>query len=278
MPYCDSLTRHYIVLLSWILLPILTISFAHGQGLSVSPSRILFKGEPGETVTQAITFVNNSKNEFNFTSGIKDWDRDSTGTKRYFPVGQIKDSNGKWIQLSAGSFGLKPGETKEVNLSLVIPKNDTSKRLTHSMVFFTQVKEQMKKKPNQAEVGVNVLIEVGVQVYHMPVGLPAGDLEFLAFVDKGISGNSKTGIRKMAVKVKNSGQINKDAYVRFELTNKDTGEEIPIKSIAIAMLPGAEQWVNLDLPANLKGNYLAVAILDAGSQYDLKVAEKEVTY
>lgn len=82
----------------------------------------------------------------------------------------------------------------------------------------------------------------------------------------------------MMVKVKNTGQINKDAYVRFELTNIETGEEIPVKSIAVAMLPEAEQWIQLDLPATLKGRYLAVAILDAGAQYDLKIAEKEITY
>jgi hypothetical protein len=83
----------------------------------------------------------------------------------------------------------------------------------------------------------------------------------------------------MDVHVKNTGQINKDAYVRFELTNTETGEEIPIKAVAIAMLPSSDQWVQIDLPEKLAaGHYLAVAILDAGSQYDLKIAEKEITY
>jgi hypothetical protein len=37
--------------------------------------------------------------------------------------------------------------------------------------------------------------------------------------------------------------------------------------------------VQIDLPEKLAaGHYLAVAILDAGSQYDLKIAEKEITY
>ncbi len=83
----------------------------------------------------------------------------------------------------------------------------------------------------------------------------------------------------MDIHVKNTGQINKDAYVRFELTNTETGEEIPIKAVAIAMLPSSDQWVQIDLPEKLAaGRYLAVAILDAGSQYDLKIAEKEITY
>ncbi|MNM80136.1 hypothetical protein D3C81_920870 [compost metagenome] len=50
-------------------------------------------------------------------------------------------------------------------------------------------------------------------------------------------------------------------------------------AVAIAMLPDSEQWVRVDLPHKLApGRYLAVAILDAGSQYDLKIAEKEITY
>lgn len=146
------------------------------------------------------------------------------------------------------------------------------------MLFFTQVKEQ--KAALQNGLNMNVLIEVGIQIYHTPSGLNPGDLEFLAFEDRHNT-PSQTGrsVRRMDVHVKNTGQINKDAYVRFELTNTETGEEIPIKAVAIAMLPSADQWVQIDLPEKLAAErYLAIAILDAGSQYDLKIAEKEITF
>lgn len=117
-----------------------------------------------------------------------------------------------------------------------------------------------------------------MQVYHVPDGLLPGTLEFLAFEDRGIKKKDTALVRAMSIKVKNNGQLNKDAYVRFELTNIETGEEIIIKPIAIAMLPYAVQSIHLELPGNLKGRFLAVSILDAGSQYSLKVAEKEITY
>lgn len=247
------------------------------QGISVSPSRLFFKGQPGETVTQIVTFSNTSKSELNFISSIKDWDRDSTGIKLYYPAGRLPVSNAKWLSLASSSVSLAPGEVREVSLNMKIPEDGGAARLTNSMLFFTQVKPQNKVNARNANMGVDILFEMGIQVYHVPEGLSPGDLEFLAFEERAAASATDT-LKTMAVKIRNSGNINKDAYVRFELTNKTSGEEIQMKPIAIAMLPKAEQWVNLDLPAKLKGKFLVVAILDAGSQYDLKVAEKEITY
>lgn len=253
------------------------ITLCHAQGISVSPSRIFFKGEPGQAVTQTITLNNSTNADFNFVANLKDWDRDSLGNKRYYSANQRKQSNASWLALSENSLDLSPGETKRVNLTMTIPPAGQTTQLTNSMLFFTQVKEQ--KKDLQNGLNVNVLLELGIQVYHTPNGLAAGNLEFLAFEDKGILAESAGAkVRQMFVKIKNTGQINKDGYLRFELTNIETGEEIPVKAIAIAILPEAEQWIKVNLPTELTGHYLAVAILDAGSQYDLKIAEKEITY
>ncbi|MDF2516811.1 MAG: hypothetical protein K0R59_2107 [Sphingobacterium sp.] len=253
-------------------------TLVHGQGISISPSRIFFTGEAGQTVSQAITFNNSSASTLAFVANLKDWDRDSLGSKRYYTTGNNAGSNASWLTLSENTVQLAPGETKVVNLSMTIPDHPTTKQQRHSMLFFTQVKEQKAAQANGLQM--NVLIEVGIQVYHTPAGLKAGDLEFLAFEDKGaVTVRDSKTVRRMEAKVKNTGQINKDSYVRFELTNIETGEETPVEAVAIAMLPDSEQWVRVDLPGKLApGRYLAVAILDAGSQYDLKIAEKEITY
>ncbi|MFD1771585.1 hypothetical protein [Sphingobacterium suaedae] len=253
-----------------------TVTLVFGQGISVSPSRVFFKGEAGQTVSQAITFQNGSNGTLDFVAQFKDWDRDSLGVKRYYPTGGGRHSNAEWLSLSESTLRLAPGESKSVVLSMTIPLANHAPLLTNSMLFFTQANEQSKMI--RQGVAVNVLLEVGIQVYHVPSGLTAGDLEFLAFEDRGRIEQAGRVVRRMAVKVKNTGQINKDAYVRFELTSIESGAEIPVKAVAVAMLPEAEQWIQLDLPADLTGRYLAVAILDAGRQYDLKVAEKEITY
>lgn len=249
---------------------------AKSQGFSLSPTRLFFTGNPGETISQTLTFGNSTNKTVSYVARIQDFDRDTLGNKVYYDSNTRPSSNASWISFSTSSVVVGPGETKQILVSLNIPAG--SKKLTNSMVFFTQVKEQVQETVKARSFGVNVLVELGIQVYYSPNGLSAGEFEFLAFDDRGIIDTQKTKTRRLALKIHNNGAINKDAFIRFELTNKETGEEIKIEPTTIAMLPDATQWVYLDLPTDLKGKFLVVALLDAGSTYDLKVAEKEITY
>jgi hypothetical protein len=253
--------------------------FSHrtmGQGFSVSPSRLSFTGNPGETVAQTISLSNTSQSILTFSSRIQDFDRDSLGNKSYYDAGTRPSSNAKWLSMSSTSVKLLPGETKKLNISMAIPA--VAKSNTQSMMFFTQVKDPSSAAVGGKSIGVSILMEMGVQVYYTPNGLNSGDLEFLAFEDRGIVSDGKVQMRKLMVKIHNTGDINKDAFVRLELTNKETGEEHKIDPASIAMLPNATQWVTFNLPIKLSGTFLAVALLDAGAAYDLKIAEKEITY
>ncbi|WP_188508410.1 Fn3-like domain-containing protein [Parapedobacter pyrenivorans] len=250
---------------------------AKAQGIAVSPSRVFFEGAPGETVVQALTFSNTSNMPFTLRASIKDWQRDSLGRKVYFPAATLEHSNSNWITLSTSTVTLQPGATQEVMLTMTVPEG-VPKRLTNSMVFFTQTKARQSTISETPQLGVNVLLELGVQAYHDPGALAVGELNFIAFEDFGITTAASGPVRRLGVKIKNSGELNQDAHLRFELTDMTTGEELPVSTVPIAMLPGAEQWVYIDADAGLDGRYLAVAILDAGSSYDLKVAEKELTY
>ncbi|MBB5636571.1 hypothetical protein HDF26_001940 [Pedobacter cryoconitis] len=267
--------RLLTILFTLYLAPVL-LNPAQGQGFSISPSRIFFTGNPGETVSQTITFGNTSGGVLSFTTRKQDWERDSLGTKVYYDSNTKPLSNAGWITLSSNDVSVQPGENKQVIISLNIPAD--AKKLTSSMLFFTQVREQEAQQKSTAKIGINVLMEVGIQVYYVPRGLSPGELEFLSFDDHGLYENGKNKYRRLALKIHNKGSLNKDAFIRFELTNKETGEEIKIKPEVLAMLPDATQWVMVDLPFDLKGKFLAVALLDAGSSYDLKVAEKEIIY
>lgn len=265
-----------ILLITLCLVPLL-VHTALGQGISLSPTRLFFTGKPGETVSQTISFSNTSDKALTFTTRIQDFERDSLGIKHYFADDNRENSNVKWLSLSSGNIIIQPGEKKVVTVTMNIPTQVSQQ--THSMVFFTQAAEQAPQKSSGVALGMVILLEMGIQVYYTPPGLPAGELEFISFADLGNQAdveNKKS--RRLAIKIHNTGAINKDAAIRFELTNKDTGEEIKIKPENIAMLPGATQAVILNLPADLKGKFLVVALLDAGESYDLKVAEKEITY
>lgn len=257
------------------LIPLLSHSVM-GQGISLSPTRLFFTGNPGETVSQTITFSNTSKKPFSFNTRIQDFERDSLGNKVYLNRQTLSASNAGWISISSNGIVIQPGEKQEVILTLNIPKD--ARTQTSSMIFFTQSTEQQPQNIAGTSLGINVLLEMGIQIYYTPKGLSSGELEFISFEDRGNYDNGNNKSRRLALKIHNTGAINKDGFVRFELTNKETGEEIKVKAETIAMLPNATQWVLLDLPADLKGKYLVVAILDAGASYDLKVAEKEIKY
>jgi hypothetical protein len=248
----------------------------NGQGFSISPSRVFFRGNPGETVTHALTFANTSSNKLSFVTKIQDWERDSIGNKVYYDSSTRPSSNAKWLSIPGNEITIEPGETKHVILTMVIPTD--ARQLSHSMIFFTQRQEQQPVQAAKAVIGINIIMEVGIQVYYIPKGLNAGDLEFLAFEDRGLIETAGVKKRTLAIKIRNNGGLNKDAWVRIELTNKETGEEIKVEPVTIAMLPDATQWITVNLPGTLKGKFLAIAMLDAGSFYDLKVAEKELIY
>ena len=131
------------------------LNTASGQGLSISPSRIFFNGAPGETVSQTVLFGNTSNKPLSFITRIQDWDRDSLGTKVYYDSSTMPLSNAKWITLSSNAVTVQPGENKQVIVSLTIPADPVeTKKLTHSMLFFTQVKEQEPQQKAVAKIGL----------------------------------------------------------------------------------------------------------------------------
>src|SRR5690606_26327147 len=137
----------------------------------------------------------------------------------------LKASNGAWLSLSESTLRLKPGETRTLQVHMHIPEDSSAFRLSHSMLFFTQVKEQEASRENRG-LGIRVLLEMGIQIYQVPIGLAPADPEFLAFEDRGLVHEKTDTLRRIAIKIKNSGSKNLDANLRFELTDKTSGSEI----------------------------------------------------
>lgn len=270
---------HFSVLMVRLLvLVLITIPFnaLYAQGVSVSPSRIFYKGRPGQTVTQALTVYNNTSNELSLTTALKDWVRDSTGTKVYFNPGTHPTSNARWISLSESSLTIPAQQNKSLIISLTVPKESSDSLLTNSMLFLTQTREQKKTTTRDSGVGFNVLVEFGVHVYSIPQTLTKGQLEFLSFEKQTLVTKSGVKEQHLRLKIKNNSNTCKDAWLRLELTNKVSGEELKLPPVPLAMLSGVYQWTTIKLPELPKGKYLAVGLLDSGIQSELKVAEKDI--
>ncbi|KIO76137.1 hypothetical protein TH53_16600 [Pedobacter lusitanus] len=158
-----------------------------------------------------------------------------------------------------------------------MPEREKENKLSsNSMLFFTQTNARLPQSEDKAGFGIRISLELGVQLFYLPNDGKPGVLNFLAFDYQTVVDQGKN-LHRLAVKFENTGEINKDGYVRFELTNKETGEEIKIKPVPIAIMPKDFQWVYYTMEKELlPGEYLGVAILDAGENYNLKVAERDI--
>lgn len=253
----------------------LCITTGFSQAISFSPSRIFFKGHPGETVTETVLIANSGTDVYEFNVHLEDWKRDSLGNKVYFKGGTLPNSNNASITLAGSTLKIAPGERKNFTISFTIPDKE-AKQASNSMVFFTQNNARESKANGQSGVGIKTSLELGVQVFYTPFGTRTGDLKFLAFENRILTDRDKK-YNRLEVKFENTGQVNKDAELRFELTNKQSGEEIKLKAIAIAIMPNDFQWAYCLLDENLPaGEYLAVAILDSGDNNNLKIAERTI--
>ncbi|MBV8251428.1 MAG: hypothetical protein JO154_02375 [Chitinophaga sp.] len=245
---------------------------AGAQQISISPARITFHGEPGQTVSETVLISNSGDTNFEFVTSVKDWKRDAIGNKLYQPAGTLPHSNAEQVRLTETHFVVAPHERKTVTVYMDIPQaNDPI--ATNSMLFFTQTNPSERKSAAQGAIGIKIGYEFAIQVFYNSNLAKKGEVEFDSFDYKPTS--DKNTPSSLVVGYHNTGEINKTGQLRVELTNKHTGQEIKLQPSPVAIMPLGKQFINVVLPADLpKGDYLAVGMLDTGAGYRLKVGEK----
>lgn len=245
------------------------------QGISMSPTRLFFTGNPGETVTETLILHNGSGNDYIFEINYKDWKREADGTKIYFKSDSLKTSNASWISTMENIVNIPAGTNKEVLVTMQIPENASSSSVTNSMLFFTQLSKQADKAPTQLGIGIITLFEFGLHIYYTPTSNTIKSLD-ITNIEEIV--NDDTTMRKVAVSITNDGNTVNDATVEFELINTDSGEEIKFKSKSISMTPQTNQVVEFILPDDISGNYMGVSIIKMAGSKDLRVGEKNFAF
>ena len=266
--------RTYLPFSLLLMLLIFCSTSVSAQGISMSPRRLFFTGNAGETVSQTVILSNSSNTDYVFNVNTKDWKREEDGNKVYFDANTIINSNASWISTVETSVNLPAKTDKEIIVTMKIPSNATTS-VTNSMLFFTQIGKQKDAADLQNGIGIIALFEFGLHVYYTPPNNSIQSLDILSIED--ITEENSTA-HKVAVEIKNDGNVINDATVELELTNTISGEEIKLSPINISMLPGTEQVVNFELPEALKGTYLGVSIIKMAGTNDLRVGEKNFEF
>lgn len=251
---------------------ILFLLFSFGiqaQGVSVSPPRLFFSGNPGETIQLPLIFDNSADTDYVFEAHLKDWNRDIQGEKIYFKESSLEASNASWISLEENTIQIPARTSKEILVTLKIPLEASSEAVTNSMLFFTQIKKTEDVQEQKMGLGIITLLEFGIHIYYTPAKNSNRSLDIV-----GIDLIEEQ--RQMKVSIENDGNLVNDASVDLELTHLETGEEIFLPSRPVSMMPEALQEVSFHLPEHLKGSYLAVVIVRMAGTKDLRVGEKRI--
>ena len=255
----------------YIVLLVLLSSQVFGQGISMSPTRAFFTGNPGETVTQTITLSNTSDKDYVFNINTKDWKREEDGNKVYSASGTLEHSNSNWISTLESNITLPAKSSTEILVAMEIPENASPSELTNSMLFFTQIGKQEDQAQQQMGIGIIALFEFGLHVYYTPPKNDKKSLEITA-IDEIVAKEPST--HSVAVRILNDGNVVNDAIVELELTNTASGEDSKLSPINISMMPNTYQTITFTLPENLKGSYMGVTIVKMAGTNDLRVGEK----
>lgn len=248
------------------------ITFANAQtGLQVSPVRLFFPERDGSTQTAIIRVGNPSQQKVVLQVSCADWKRDTLGEKQYYKASSQLNSSCPYLSFNPEFITLMPGQEAQVLTTLKMPSGNQN-ILRNGMIFLTQTNEKELAAQNLQSSGFIIRVQLGVHAYIIPTSLQKKSIQVTD-----ITLAKKDGKRKLKVWIKNDGQLPMESFLRLELMNLDSDEEIKLDAVPFNSLPGEAFWVIADVPDKVEpGKYLISAIADSGPDLSLQVVEIEM--
>lgn len=252
------------------------------------------------TPAQGASFVvsNKTKTAAQAVISVQDWDRDSTGENRFFPVGTTSGTCGRSLTVEPLGTRLDPGSSQEIHVaidSLSLPAHEC-----WAVVFV----ESAIPRVQQTGRMVTYVVRTGVKVYVVPAAAaPNGevvDMRVRPHVrvltadsarPRGVGDSlarqarrdsaviareaADTAHQELALAFANTGSRHVLVQGTLELRRSDNSVAAKIATPRLHVLPGATQHVTMSLPNLPRGRYVALAILDFGGS---DVAAGQVEY
>ncbi len=265
--------------LSILFFAILGTGFTFGQSASVSPSRLYFNAEPGQSQVRRITVTNNSDTPQSFTVNFADFSSPGTdGKTELADPGENPHSASRWLSASPSLVEMAAGESRDVEIILQLPDSPDAERVIWATTLVKLARERTDA-PGLGEdamgFGIMHTFQFVIHVFQTPPSVTYKDARILAFED---SGKDEEGKRTLMLHVENTGEAIIDVATYLELTNLRTGETIREKARAFTTLPGHSRKMNFNLPENLDpGNYSVLGVVDYGDREAVIAAELNIT-
>ena len=230
---------------------------AKAQDFEVSPVKVNFYAEAGQSQSATVTVRNHANKKTAFMLEAADLIlKDKKDLKvRY----SNERSCSQWLNINPSFFELNPSEEKEINITIQVPSDSYSTRWAKIIVKTTE--EQSAFNVDKG-IGAGILIspQIAIKIFQSP----KSNKKYEAVIDqlKEITQVRDTA-RVFTVEVENIGDKIMKSKVYLLASNITSAEEFQYDPVKIEIYPDTKKTVKLYLPKNLPaGEYSLAAILD----------------
>lgn len=243
-------------------------------GISVSPPRIYFDSNSGTSTTQQISVTNVSeKNSLDLAVSLGDWEYDEKGENMMYSANTLANSCASWITVKNNDnyFSLKPGEKKELEITVTPPKVPTDTLTSHTAVLYVS---QMNPVDDFDSKGANIKVSIrsGIKIFHR---FPQSLIRKIEIEDL----KYNQSINKLNLKFRNQSKLWVDGKISGEVINTRTGKKTVLETIVFYTLSGNLRTLSIPVLEVLdKGSYNASIIIDYGDSSQLEMAELNFNY
>lgn len=238
------------------------------QDFEVSPLKLFFNAEPGESQTKFIIVKNHNSKAEAFILSVNDYSINSKGQGQYVQAGSMKNSIADWVSFAPAFFELNPNEEKEIAVTMQQPVGEYGSKWGVIMVKTAQ-EQTAYSADKMVTAGMSVSPRIAVNIYQTP----GTNKDFKSTISNLSEAESVAGdtVRTFNALINNLGDIITDCKVYLIATNVETAEETKFPEIGFTMYPKSSRKMELYLPNYLpKGTYSLAAILDYGSKTNLE--------
>lgn len=252
----------------FLLVSIRAFSALGQTGISVTPPRVYFEINPGESRREQITVTNVSKSHrLDLAISLNDWLYSREGDNIIVQADTLPTSSAAWISFEGDSyFSLAPGERKDIGVVVNRPTSASTEDVYTTMLFVTQLNpiDDIDSKGAQ----IKVAIRSGIKLF-VRSNRPRNVMLNIH------NGYYDTEHKRLGIEFINEGNVWANGDIKTELLNNRTGEIRRLENTVFYTMPKDDRLQFIPLPENLPiGSYTATVILDAGNN-TIEAAEIE---
>lgn len=236
-----------------------SLLFLNGlSALQVNGLSYLNTMKPGESARVVVTLISDKDQPEMVDLKLCDYWCNSQGQHFFEEVGKQPRSNARWISLGTHREIVKPGQSKEVYLTINAPK-EASLNGSYWSVLLIEPSDPLQTL-KESEHGFQLQVKVRY-AYHIVTHIGQGTPS-LKIVKKGIE--QLDGKKYFAVDVENTGNLFLNPKMTIKLFSKQGKLEKTMETETNRLYPGSSSRYISDAQNLSVGNYTAFLLLDNG--------------